>query len=267
MKVSETQEPPSLPLLLHIAMHFGQTQAHFVILMLTVYGLTLHGLRKSGRTARNSVGRGRRICYFFLYGVHRMRACSFGMRGWDRSIMSSVRVSHVHFLHLSWPSLAVSSGISKSFIRVTYSFFFLPIGSFFGGSPSTISWWRDLYFTYHNHYLSQDIFVGKDQTLINALFLLNPKRIISVWLFDPIPDLSSSNSLESVPNEHGPTKLARRDNKTPLGLCGSTWYYYQFFLASASEREAMAAIWGSFSPFKFWQWDWWTVRKSVTRQC
>jgi len=131
-------------------------------------------------------------------------------------------------------------------------------GSFFGGSPSTISWWRNLYFTYHNHYLSQGVFVGKDQTLINALFLLNPKRIISVWLFDPMPSDPPPNSLESVEHEQASKRLSRRDGKTPLGLCGSTWYYYQFFLASASEREAMTAIWGSFSPLKFWQWDWWT---------
>lgn len=133
-------------------------------------------------------------------------------------------------------------------------------GSFFGGSPSTISWWRNLYFTYHDLYLSQGVFVGKDQTLINALILLNPKRFISVWLFDPMPPDTSSLPHESVPHEHAPRRVSRRDGKTPLGLCGSTWYYYQFFLASASEREAMTAIWGSFSPLKFWQWDWWTVR-------
>jgi hypothetical protein len=137
-------------------------------------------------------------------------------------------------------------------------------GSFFGGSPRTISWWRNLYFTYHNHYLSLDVFVGKDQTLINALFLLNPKRIISVWLFDPMPqNLPSKRSPEGAP--HKRRGLFGQDNRTPLGLCGSTWYYYQFFLASASEREAMIAIWGSFSPLQLWQWDWWTGKSQDIR--
>jgi len=135
-------------------------------------------------------------------------------------------------------------------------------GSFFGGSPDTISWWRNLYFTYHNHYLSQDSFVGKDQTLINALFLLHPKRIISVWQHDPIP---FPDSPESASHEHKRKGLFGRQGKIPLGLCGSTWYYYQFFLASASERESMIAIWGSFSPLKPWQWGWWLGKGGDSR--
>jgi hypothetical protein len=53
------------------------------------------------------------------------------------------------------------------------------------------------------------------------------------------------------------------DNDTPLGACGTTWFYYQFFLASESEREGMKRRWGSGSiwgwEFRPWRWSWWTV--------
>lgn len=133
-------------------------------------------------------------------------------------------------------------------------------GSFFGGTPSTISWWRDLYFTYHDYYLSQDVFVGKDRTLMNALFLLHPKRIISVWLLDPSPPSShpgTDKSALSLPRIK--RSLFGTGKDTPLGLCGSTWFYYQFFLASAEEREKMRHLWGNSWGFKPWSLSWWLV--------
>jgi len=69
-------------------------------------------------------------------------------------------------------------------------------GSFFGGTTHTIKWWRSLYFDYHDHYLSLGIFIGKDQILIIALFLLNPHGITSVGLGDltPLPPVPSTNA-------------------------------------------------------------------------
>ncbi|KIM76626.1 hypothetical protein PILCRDRAFT_826184 [Piloderma croceum F 1598] len=141
-------------------------------------------------------------------------------------------------------------------------------GSFFGGSARTIKWWRSIYFNYHDLYLSRRVFVGKDQTLINALFLLNPKRIISVWLGDPTPpppspptapDLSTADHSEAH-SKRGLFQMT--DNDTPLGACGKTWFYYQFFLASESEREGMRRRWGTGSiwgwEFRPWRWSWWT---------
>jgi hypothetical protein len=139
-------------------------------------------------------------------------------------------------------------------------------GSFFGGTPHTIKWWRSLYFTYHDRYLSLGIFVGKDQTLINALFLLNPRRIISVWLGDPTPPSPPNSSALDDKRIHSRGLFGSSESNTPLGACGSTWYYYQFFFASESERESMRGRWGSGSGFglswgrfRFWSWDWWTV--------
>ncbi|KDQ56267.1 hypothetical protein JAAARDRAFT_59169 [Jaapia argillacea MUCL 33604] len=111
-------------------------------------------------------------------------------------------------------------------------------GSFFGGSPSTVEWWRNLYYTYHNAYLfsKPPIFVGKDQTLINALFLLFPSRILTVYLNDP-----------SSPTAH-PIRtplfgLVKDERESLLGRCGSTWFYYQWWMASEGERAGMKERW------------------------
>ncbi|KAJ7644253.1 hypothetical protein FB45DRAFT_975811 [Roridomyces roridus] len=115
-------------------------------------------------------------------------------------------------------------------------------GSFFGGSPSTVAWWRGTYYAYHDYYMGLGLFVGKDQTVINALFVLFPSRIISVWLDDP--EAPEHKSLPSLADG-------------ALGNCGPEWYYYQFFLAHPSERDAMRRMWQS-----KWSWDFWRSRQA-----
>ncbi|KAJ6557233.1 hypothetical protein DFH09DRAFT_1248204 [Mycena vulgaris] len=116
--------------------------------------------------------------------------------------------------------------------------------SFFGGSPKTISWWRDTYYAYHDHYLRQGMFVGKDQNLIFALFLLFPSRVIGVWL----DDLAAPAHQELSPYPH----------EGALGNCGKEeWFYYQYWLASASARESMHKIWESAAR---WSWGGWRQR-------
>jgi hypothetical protein len=74
--------------------------------------------------------------------------------------------------------------------------------------------------------------VGKDQTLINALFLLAPKRIITVWRDDPMARVSGE----------------------PRGNCGPEWFYYQYWLAGDWEREEMRRVWAANAKWwKFWQ--------------
>ncbi|TFY80804.1 hypothetical protein EWM64_g3208, partial [Hericium alpestre] len=77
-------------------------------------------------------------------------------------------------------------------------------GSFFGGAPAAIAWYRNLFYTYHDAYRARDLFVGKDQTLINALLTLFPSRFATVWLFGR-DDLAVPLNAE-----------------TPHGSCGST---------------------------------------------
>ncbi|KAJ3807837.1 hypothetical protein F5876DRAFT_90377 [Lentinula aff. lateritia] len=114
--------------------------------------------------------------------------------------------------------------------------------SFFGGSPQTIRWWKELFYLYHNYYLSQGIFVGKDQTLINALFLLHPSRVITVWVSDP--DAPAHQGLLS-------------SIEGPLGSCGDNWYYYQFWLSDVHTRNQMRKLWNS----KLW-FHWWKERST-----
>ncbi|KIK69006.1 hypothetical protein GYMLUDRAFT_67709 [Collybiopsis luxurians FD-317 M1] len=115
-------------------------------------------------------------------------------------------------------------------------------GSFFGGSPRTVRWWTELFYLYHDHYLNQGIFVGKDQTLINALFLLYPSRVITVWVSDP--DAPAHQGLVS-------------SVEGPLGNCGDRWYYYQFWLSNTQTRNAMRNLWNS----KLW-FPWWKERST-----
>jgi hypothetical protein len=95
-----------------------------------------------------------------------------------------------------------------------------------------------MFYTYHDYYLfEKGFFVGKDQTVFNALFFLFPERIITVWQFDP-----------QAPNYVGLLDW-------PLGPCGSTWFYYQFFFAAENDRDAMRDIWSSTVS---WPWSWLT---------
>ncbi|KAJ7075871.1 hypothetical protein B0H15DRAFT_916511 [Mycena belliarum] len=111
-------------------------------------------------------------------------------------------------------------------------------GSFFGGAPRAIAWWRSTFYAYHDHYLALDIFVGKDQTLINALFLLFPSRFINVWLDDPAAPAHTGRSAQA---------------QGGLGNCGPEWFYYQFWLSSRSVQDAMRTLWnkGAWLP---WHW-------------
>ncbi|KAJ3565746.1 hypothetical protein NP233_g7446 [Leucocoprinus birnbaumii] len=124
----------------------------------------------------------------------------------------------------------------------------VPAGSFFGGSPKAVTWWSKVYYSYHDYYLEKGYFVGKDQTLINSLFLLFPSRFISVWLSDPATRTGLLHFDEGV-----------------QGSCGSSWYYYQFFMASEEERQMMRMKWMRELKDKvswLWSgWRWWMDRQ------
>jgi len=116
--------------------------------------------------------------------------------------------------------------------------------SFFGGTPKAIEWWRHVFYAYHDYYISLEVFVGKDYTLINALFLLFPSRFITVWLDDPL----APAHLDLLP----------LTDESALGSCGPPWFYYQWWMASASERMRMRGI---FDWKAKWSWMWWRKRK------
>lgn len=97
--------------------------------------------------------------------------------------------------------------------------------------------------------------MGKDQTLMNSLFLLHPERIITVWHGDP----------ESPAAFFKPETTSSDDSVRILGDCGDQWYYYQFFLASELEQDAMRRIWDKKWDWDFWHTDWWTRNRRSCR--
>ncbi|KAF9234827.1 hypothetical protein BU15DRAFT_65379 [Melanogaster broomeanus] len=122
-------------------------------------------------------------------------------------------------------------------------------GSFIGGTPASIRWWREIYYSYHNEYLSRGIFVGKDQTLINAILLLYPERIGTVWAYDSLTLANSTTGIE----------MDLRG-----GRCGNPWYYFEWWLASQSEREVMKRSWDSSVGFgkSWWKALWFLLGRT-----
>jgi len=79
---------------------------------------------------------------------------------------------------------------------------------------------------YHDYYIfKRGKFAGKDQTVFTTLFLLFPERFITVWQFD-------RKSSQYIGVREG-----------PLGSCGGTWWYYQFFVSDQGDQEKMRDIW------------------------
>ena len=121
--------------------------------------------------------------------------------------------------------------------------------SLFGGKLSAVSWYKSVFYAYHNAYISPargPHFVGKDESVMNAIMLLFPERFITVWAKNPNPQLVD----EAYPTDHLPSEL-------PLGTCGNPSTFYQFFLASSPARDIMienfktdTSIWHN------WPWKW-----------
>ncbi|KAF8161503.1 hypothetical protein B0H34DRAFT_796283 [Crassisporium funariophilum] len=124
-------------------------------------------------------------------------------------------------------------------------------GSFFGGSQSTIEWFARIFYAYHDHYIERGLFVGIDQDVFNALFLLFPERMFTVWMNDPI-----------APAHQGITpspSLVPSLERGFLGECGAEWFYYQFWFADKKTRDVMRLIW--LSEERWRKWGWWEARK------
>ena len=84
---------------------------------------------------------------------------------------------------------------------------------------------------YHDYYLFKHKgFIGIDQNLYTSLFLLFPERFITVWQYD-------NSAPEYVGLSGG-----------PLGNCGGTWWYYQFFTSSEQDQAKMRSIWSPDEP-------------------
>jgi len=84
---------------------------------------------------------------------------------------------------------------------------------------------------YHDYYLfKRKTFVGKDQNLFTSLFLLFPERFITVWQHD-----------NQAPEYVGLTE-------GPLGSCGGSWWYFQFFVSGKRDQTKMRNVWSPGKP-------------------
>ena len=151
-------------------------------------------------------------------------------------------------VHWVWQFKAISEG--SFFSQLFNHLLTFYIGSFFGGSQSTIEWFTRIFYAYHDHYLQHGLFVGIDQNVFNALFLLFPERIFTVWLNDPL-----------APAHQGitPSPSMIRLERGYLGECGAEWYYYQFWFADRATRDTMRKIWLSEERWRIW--GWWHARE------
>ncbi|KIL63989.1 hypothetical protein M378DRAFT_51081, partial [Amanita muscaria Koide BX008] len=93
-------------------------------------------------------------------------------------------------------------------------------GSFFGGSPSAMHWFSHVFYTYHDHYLSRSLFIGKDQSIYNSLFLLFPDRFITV----------SSAEVTGMDINLGT-------------VCCRQWWYYHFWFGSEKGGQKAIESW------------------------
>ncbi|KAF9524978.1 hypothetical protein CPB83DRAFT_860346 [Crepidotus variabilis] len=154
----------------------------------------------------------------------------------------------------------------------------ISIASFFGGMPKSLDWLVRTYYVYHDHYLSLEIFIGKNQALFNSLFFLFPERFITVWANDP--DAPEHLALQRQPEERF---LGQCGSESPTGkLKTSTTrnvaqftaepipafnerFYYQFWLANDEERRNMAEFWIKKASEWRW-WGWWRPRDQTPCQ-
>jgi hypothetical protein len=101
-----------------------------------------------------------------------------------------------------------------------------------------MAWWARTFYAYHDYYVSKRLFVGKDQTVFNAVLVLFNERIIAVWAFDPkAPAADPGLGFQSL------KFFYRRSSNHPLGSCGLEWHYYQFWLSDRQTRDEMRKIW------------------------
>ena len=95
--------------------------------------------------------------------------------------------------------------------------------------------------------MNKQFFIGKDQTVFNALLVLFNERIITVWMHDPEAP-AATIGIDSQP--------LKRDNV--LGSCGSDWHYYQFWLSDRQARDEMKKIWSA-KDMESQNMRWWKV--------
>ena len=112
-----------------------------------------------------------------------------------------------------------------------------------------MAWWARTFYAYHDYYMNKQFFIGKDQTVFNALLVLFNERIITVWTHDP--EAPAAN----IGIDFQPLKFIYRNF---LGSCGADWFYYQFWLSDRQARDEMKKIWSA-KDMESQNMRWWKV--------
>ena len=96
-----------------------------------------------------------------------------------------------------------------------------------------MSWWNQTFYAYHEYWLSLGYFVGIDQSVFDGLLLLFPERVITNYYYEV-----------DSPARRGRGIWPFSDYESEyLGVCGSQWFYYQFWLSNAKTREETRNLW------------------------
>ena len=120
-----------------------------------------------------------------------------------------------------------------------------------------MAWWARTFYAYHDYYISKRLFVGKDQTVFNAVLVLFNERIISVWVNDPKAPAADTGFVSQFLKFFYQNKV--------LGSCGAEWYYYQFWLSNRQTRDEMRKIWLEEDDMKPQNARWWKYKPMQCR--
>ena len=115
---------------------------------------------------------------FFLYvDAGAFRSSNYRFENWpDRSIISKVLGDQRLLLGMVGP-------LPRRYCPLNYSTNEGPIkiklieGGFMAGSISAVRWWASVFYATVDDYRSRDFFIGKDQSIMNAIALSNPDRV------------------------------------------------------------------------------------------
>ena len=115
--------------------------------------------------------------WFFYLDAGAFRSTNYRFRQWpDLSLLESFLKSDRYLLGMidrlpqTWCPLRYQ--VSEGPIRLD-----LIEGTFMAGSIDAIRWWTSIYYTTVNNYQQKNFFIGKDQSIMNAIALAYPNRL------------------------------------------------------------------------------------------
>ena len=146
---------------------------------------------------------------FFLYvDAGAFRSSNYRFENWpDREIIRPILAEQRLLLGLIAP-------LPRRFCPLNYSMNEGPIrmdlieGTFMAGSIDAVRWWTAVFYATIHDYLSRDFFIGKDQSIMNAIALVHAARL-QILL---------------------PFRIA----------CGNVWFAFGPLLAARREREKLS---------------------------